>query len=72
MKTMNKDNIKEILTKIYDWAKGKGWNETIIKVVLGGLFGIICAFAFSSCTLGYESASQKLNINIIPVEDWKK
>lgn len=69
---MNKDNIKEILTKIYDWAKGKGWNETIIKVVLGGLFGIICAFAFSSCTLGYESASQKLNINIIPVEDWKK
>lgn len=72
MKTMNKDNIKEILTKIYDWAKGKGWNETIIKVVLGGLFGIICAFAFSSCTLGYESASQKLNVHIIPVQEWKK
>lgn len=72
MKTMNKDNIKEILTKIYDWAKGKGWNETIIKVVLGALFGIIAAFCLSSCTLGYESASQKLNINVLPVEDWKK
>ena len=72
MKTMNKDNIKEILTKIYDWAKGKGWNETIIKVVLGALFGIIAAFCLTSCTLGYESASQKLNINVLPVEDWKK
>ena len=69
---MNKDNIKEILTKIYDWAKGKGWNETIIKVVLGALFGIIAAFCLTSCTLGYESASQKLNINVLPVEDWKK
>lgn len=72
MKTMNKDNIKEILTKIYDWAKGKGWNETIIKVVLGALFGIIAAFCLSSCTLGYESASQKLNVHIIPVQEWKK
>lgn len=69
---MNKDNIKEILTKIYDWAKGKGWNETIIKVVLGALFGIIAAFCLSSCTLGYESASQKLNVHIIPVQEWKK
>lgn len=72
MKTMNKDNIKEILTKIYDWAKGKGWNETIIKVVLGTLFGIIATFCLSSCTLGYESASQKLNVHIIPVQEWKK
>lgn len=69
---MNKENLKEILTKIYEWAKGKGWNETIIKVVLGALFGIIAAFCFSSCTLGYESASQKLNINVLPVEEWEK
>ena len=69
---MNKDSLKEILTKAYEWAKGKGWNETLIKIVLGALFGIIAAFCLTSCTLGYESASQKLNINVLPVEDWKK
>lgn len=69
---MNKENLIKALTKAYEWAKGKGWNETVIKIVLGALFGVICAFAFSSCTLGYESASQKININVLPVEDWKK
>lgn len=72
MTFMKKEDLIKLLSKIYEWAKGKGWNETIIKVVLGALFGIICAFAFSSCTLGYESASQKLNVHIIPVQEWKK
>ena len=69
---MDKNSLKEILTKAYEWAKGKGWNETLIKIVLGALFGIICALCFSSCTVGYESASQKFNINVLPVEDWKQ
>lgn len=66
---MNKDNIKEILTKIYDWAKGKGWNETIIKVVLGALFGIIATFCLSSCTLSYKTDDIDFAAGIItPIE----
>lgn len=72
MTFMKKEDLIKLLSKIYEWTKGKGWNETIIKVVLGALFGIIAAFCLTSCTLGYESASQKLNINVLPVEDWKK
>lgn len=67
-----KNEIVKILTKLYDWAKGKGWSETVIKVVLGAIFGIIAAFCLSGCTLGYESTSQKLDVSILPVEDWKK
>lgn len=72
MTFMKKEDLIKLLSKIYEWAKGKGWNETLIKIVIGCLFGIICAFCFSSCTLGYESASQKLNINVLPVEEWEK
>lgn len=67
-----KNLIIDALTKAYNWAKGRGWNETIIKVILGALFGIACALVLSSCTVGYESASQKLDINVLPVEEWKK
>lgn len=71
-KDEKKNLIINILTKIYEWAKGKGWSETVIKVVLGAIFGILAALFLSGCTFGYESASQKLNINVLPVEEWKK
>lgn len=71
-KEEKKNAIVETLTKVYDWCKGKGWNETVIKVVLGAIFGILATFCLSGCTLGYESTSQKLDVSILPVEDWKK
>lgn len=67
-----KDIITKALSKAYEWAKGKGWNETIIKVVLGAIFGIVAAFTLSSCTLDYASTSQRLNVEILPIEEWKK
>lgn len=76
MKDVEKDEKKNIiintLTKAYNWAKGRGWNETVIKVILGALFGVACALFLSSCTVGYESTSQKLNVNVLPVAEWKK
>lgn len=71
-KDEKKNIIINILTKAYQWAKGRGWNETVIKVILGALFGIACALVLGGCTVGYESASQKLDINVLPVEEWKK
>ena len=66
---MNKDSLKEILTKAYEWAKGKGWNETLIKIVLGALFGIICALCFSSCTVSYKTDDIDFSAGIItPIE----
>lgn len=66
---MDKNSIKEILTKIYEWAKGKGWNETVIKVVLGAIFGIICALFFTSCTINYENDDIRFSGGFItPVE----
>jgi hypothetical protein len=67
-----KECIVKALTKAYEWAKGKGWNETVIKVVLGAIFGVAAAFLLSSCSLGYESTSQRLNVEILPVESWTK
>jgi hypothetical protein len=67
-----KEYIVKALAKAYEWAKGKGWNETVIKVVLGAIFGVAAAFLLSSCSLGYESTSQRLNVEILPVESWTK
>ena len=67
-----KECIVKALTKAYEWAKGRGWNETVIKVVLGAIFGIAAAFTLSSCTLDYASTSQRLNVEILPVESWTK
>lgn len=69
---MKKEDLINLFKKIYTWCIGKGWNEKIVRIILAALFGVACAYLLNSCTLGYESASQKLNINIIPVEDWKK
>ena len=73
---MNKEDKKNLiikaLTNIYEWCKGKGWNETIIKVVLGIIFGVACVFILNGCSIGYKSASQELNINVLPVEEWTK
>lgn len=67
-----KNTIVKMLTNLYTWCKGRGWNETVIKVILGAIFGIAATFILSGCSLSYESASQKLDVEIIPVQDWKK
>lgn len=69
---MEKNTLIKILTLIYNWARGKGWNDTIIKIILGIAFGIAATFTLTSCSVGYKSAAQELNINIIPVEEWQK
>jgi hypothetical protein len=66
---MNKETLVKILTKIYEWAKGKGWSETVIKIVLGALFGIIAAFCLTSCTLSYKTDDIDFSAGIItPIE----
>lgn len=52
---MTKENLIKVFTKAYDYLKGRGWSETLIKVVLGALFGIICALCFSSCSISYKT-----------------
>lgn len=66
---MTKENLIKILTKAYEWAKGKGWNETLIKIVIGALFGIIAAFCLTSCTVSYKTDGIDFSAGIItPIE----
>lgn len=52
---MNKETLKEILTKIYNYLKGKGWSDTLLRVLLGAIGGIICALYFSGCSVSYKT-----------------
>ena len=69
---MTKENLIKVLTKIYDYLKGRGWSETLIKVVLGALFGIICALCFSACTVSYKTDDINFQGGFItPIESGK-
>lgn len=66
---MTKENLIKVLTKIYDYLKGRGWSETLIKVVLGAVFGVLAAFCLTSCTLSYKTDDIDFNAGIItPIE----
>lgn len=69
---MKKENIIQILERIYSWLKEKGMNETLLKLILGALFGAICAFYFSSCSLVYENEKARLNVEILTLNENKK
>lgn len=72
MKSMNKENLIKILSKVYEWAKGKGWSETLIKVVLGAVFGVVAAFYLSSCTISYKTDDINFRGGFItPIESCK-
>lgn len=66
---MTKEDLVKIITKIYEWCKGRGWNETIVKIVLGALFGVSCALFFTSCTVAYHTDDIDFSAGIItPIE----
>lgn len=52
---MDKETLKEILTKIYNYLKGKGWGDTLLRVLLGAIGGIICALYLSGCSVSYKT-----------------
>lgn len=52
---MNKETLKEILKKIYDYLRGKGWSDTLLRVLLGAAGGIICALWLSGCSVSYKT-----------------
>lgn len=67
-----KNIVINLLTKAYNWAKGRGWNETLIKVILGALFGVACALWLSSCTVAYKSTSQEFTGTVVVPAEYCK
>lgn len=66
---MKKEDLINLLKKIYTWCIGKGWSETVVKILIGCLFGIICALCFSSCTVAYKTDGIDFSAGIItPIE----
>lgn len=66
---MTKETLVKILKKVYDYLKGRGWSETLIKVVLGAAFGVLAAFCLTSCTLSYKTDDIDFSAGIItPIE----
>lgn len=65
-KTKTKNYIVTLLTKIYNYCKSKGWNDTIIKVVIGAIFGIAATFLLTDCSVNYKGT-----VNILPIEETK-
>jgi uncharacterized membrane protein len=51
---MSRDKIVEICKKVYDYLLAKGWNSTLVKVIVGAAFGIACAYLLSSCSVSYK------------------
>ncbi len=69
---MKKENLIKILENIYSWLKEKGMNETLLKLILGALFGAICAFFFTSCSLHYQNKETLLKVELLTIEGDKK
>lgn len=64
---MKKETIIELLKKGYSYLIEKGMKSTVAKVIIGVLFGIICAFYFSSCSVNYSDNEQKFEMQLTPI-----
>lgn len=69
---MKKETFIELLKKGYSWLIEKGMKTTIAKVLIGAIFGVVCAFCFSSCSLHYSDNERQLNIEVLNVERGQK
>lgn len=69
---MKKETFIELLKKVYSWAVNKGMNNTLVKIIIGVLFGIVSALYFASCTLHYADHEKQLDVEILTVEGNKK
>jgi hypothetical protein len=69
---MKKETFIELLKKVYSWAINKGMNNTLVKIIIGVLFGIVSALYFTSCSLHYIDHEKQLDVEILTVEGNKK
>ena len=51
---MSKDKIVEICSKAYTYLVSKGMNSTLVKIIVGALFGIACSYLLTSCSMSYK------------------
>lgn len=51
---MKKEQITEICNKVYKYLLAKGWNSTLVKVLISALFGVACAYLLTSCSMSYK------------------
>lgn len=51
---MKKEKIAEICIKAYNYLIKKGWNNTLVKILISALFGIACAYLLTACTMSYK------------------
>lgn len=51
---MKKEQIVEICKKCYDYLISKGFNATVIKIIISMAFGLACAYLLSSCSVSYK------------------
>lgn len=64
---MKKENFVELLKKGYSWLIAKGMNSTVAKIVIGAIFGAVCAFCFSSCSMSYSDLERNFEASILKV-----
>lgn len=69
---MKKENLAELLKKCYTWLIAKGMKSTVAKILIGAIFGVICAFCFSSCSLHYADNERQLEVEVLSVERGQK
>ena len=51
---MNREKLIEICKKAYDYLISKGWNSTIVKILISALFGIVAGYLLTSCAMSYK------------------
>ena len=51
---MKKEKIAEICNKAYDYLVSKGMNSTLVKIIVGAIFGIACSYLLTSCSMTYK------------------
>lgn len=52
---MKKEHIAEICKKVYNYLVDKGMNSTLVKILVGALFGIACTYLLTSCSMTYKN-----------------
>lgn len=64
---MNKENFIELLKNVYSWLIAKGMKSTVAKLIIGAIFGAVCAFFFSSCSMTYSDLERNFEASILKV-----
>lgn len=64
---MKKETFIELLKKGYSWLISKGMKTTVAKLIIGAIFGAVCAVCFSSCSLSYSDHERNFEATILKV-----